>query len=96
MNKLRLSLDALRVESFEMEQGMEEEGTVYAHVVSNARCNSAVSCLPDTCYWETCMDCAATIGACTSPDTCGEVSCTTDWTYIQPTCPFSCNPTCTC
>lgn len=96
MNKLRLSLDKLHVESFDTARTPSGEGTVHAHVGSNARCNSDISCLPDTCHWITCMDCVRSIGGCTADNTCGEVACITNWTYQMAMCQFSCDPSCTC
>lgn len=95
MKKLSLSLDDLRVESFETEKESTAEGTVFGHVESNQRCNSDRSCLADTCYWETCMDCEQTVGGCTGEDSCGAGGCL-PYTYNAATCPFSCHATCTC
>lgn len=84
MKKLRL--ESLEVESFETAGSALDPGTVHAYVVSNARCNSAVSCLPDTCYFDTCMDCVPTVGGCTIDQTCAALCTYTEGSSCLGTC----------
>jgi len=75
MKKLKLNVDAVVVESFPTAGNASTgTGTVWGNNLSNERCNSQWSCLPDTCIGVSCGEsncCGDTIGmGYTCPQTC--------------------------
>jgi hypothetical protein len=62
MTKRKLSLDALRVESFDTGAAPDERGTVHAHADADG-CTCAKSCLCPTAYYH-CGDGPHTIHSC--------------------------------
>lgn len=74
MRKLRLELDALRVESFETAAAGKEPGTVHAHAPPTRRsCDESCggTCPDDGTCMETCISCFGSCEPCpTSPTTC--------------------------
>jgi hypothetical protein len=95
MKKIKLELDRLTVESFETSEHDGEKGTVHGHGISNARCNSDISCLADTCYFLSCFDTQCYCNVETYAETCG-TACDPYATVYEATCPISCYATCTC
>lgn len=81
MKKLKLNVDAVVVESFSTAGNASTgtgTGTVWGNGLSNERCNSEWSCLPDTC-----------IGV-----SCGESNCCSDTIEVGFTCPHTCDYGC--
>ena len=80
MRKLRLNMDELAVESFEVAEDRAEVGTVHGE-------QQTYTCQPETCLDETCVDVNCYTQRPTEPyyPSCIE-SCQS--------CQFSCNPTC--
>jgi hypothetical protein len=84
MKKLKLAIDGLMVESFEVGAATEVKGTVHAHVTAlgcntgpNQTCGNFLTCAYPTCATETwAFDC-------TDRYTCGT---------CDATCGFSCDP----
>ncbi len=59
MEKIRLNLDDLNVESFETTVGPSKQGTVFGHVVTLPyTCNQHTCETEDTCPQDTCNTCA--------------------------------------
>lgn len=55
MKKLRLTLDALTVESFAAEMQAEERGTVAGHDATEINtCDTCFNSCAGTCRWQTC------------------------------------------
>jgi hypothetical protein len=83
MRKLKLEIDALRVESFAPEAEQEAAGTVRAYFTAYYELcyegdtwQQSCTCEP-TCNAETCYSCQTGCGACqTAGGTCGEPACT--------------------
>ncbi len=90
MNKLKLVLDELAVESFETVAQDAGVGTVRANDVSNQRCQSQASCLPDTCIGQSCVDTECGCGP-TEGQTC-YINCTASaGTSCNAPCGFTCD-----
>ena len=94
IRKLRLELDDIRVDSFEL-AGTEERGTVHAHVCAVCGCDPCCCSCCDTCA----ATCAATCPYTCQGDTC--VSCpgdtcalTCDTCYIRICYPTEIGPRC--
>jgi len=83
MKKLKLDLEAVAVESFDVTAGeREEKGTVHGHITIAASCEETACCSPNaTCeYTNTYCECATNEYTCRG----------------QATCVFSCFGTCRC
>jgi hypothetical protein len=83
MKKIKLNLESLEVESFAAAEDTREGGTVRGNGGSNRACNSAMSCLADTCYFYSCFE--SDCGGCVT-HTC-DLNCTAS-------CTNSCNEPC--
>ena len=94
MQKIKLDLNSLSVESFETGKDAYPRGTVQGQGMSNLQCNSDISC-NDTCYFRSCdpSACDRCVGGesydtCFSNDPCvytndGGASCNAQNTCIQ-------------
>jgi len=100
MKKMKLSLDALQVESFDTASFEKRTGTV--HGAAQTEWNTCIG-YGDTCNGgETCLDsCAGTCRHCvTQYESCLELSCIDSCVYTCPVCKPSvneihtCNPVC--
>ena len=101
MEKLRLDLDTLAVETFDTGQEVEGEGTVFAHVSGLCSRNPDNTCGQWTCNGteytcaRSCGDCGSY--ECTADESC-YAACNTTWTqpdYVTCDANESCGMSCT-
>ena len=100
MNKLKLSVDSLRVESFEVVRGETERGTVRGHESYPNGCfppSGSDDPFLDTCHYATCAG-NTCWQSCNGTCNCGSVGCpaySQDYTYCEKdaSCINQCFPT---